>query len=302
MIGQTRADRAFEAINLALVLFVTFLVLYPLIFVVSASISHPDYVNTGRVYLWPREVSLGGYTDVVREPRVWTGYRNTILYVAVDVAVSVIVIIGAGYALSRPERLKGSRAFTFFFTLTMLFSGGLIPLYLLLKSLGMINTVWALTLPQAATVFHIIITRTFFQTGIPDSLYDAAEIDGASFSQTFFRVALPLSTAIIAVIALFKGVFQWNSFFAPLVFITDQDRAPLQIVLRNLLLANQEIASSTDMSSLSPEAMEEMGRRALQAEQMKYSLIVVASFPVLMVYPFLQRFFIKGVMLGSIKG
>lgn len=302
MIGQTRADRAFEAINLALVLLVTFLVLYPLIFVVSASISHPDYVNTGRVYLWPREVSLGGYTDVVREPRVWTGYRNTILYVAVDVAVSVIVIIGAGYALSRPERLKGSRAFTFFFTFTMLFSGGLIPLYLLLKSLGMINTVWALTLPQAATVFHIIITRTFFQTGIPDSLYDAAEIDGASFSQTFFRVALPLSTAIIAVIALFKGVFQWNSFFAPLVFITDQDRAPLQIVLRNLLLANQEIASSTDMSSLSPEAMEEMGKRALQAEQMKYSLIVVASFPVLMVYPFLQRFFIKGVMLGSIKG
>jgi putative aldouronate transport system permease protein len=302
MIGQTRTDRAFETVNLVLVLLVTFLILYPLIFVVSASISHPDYVNTGRVYLWPREVSLGGYTDVVREPRVWTGYRNTIFYVAVDVAVSVIVIIGAGYALSRPERLKGSRAFTFFFTFTMLFSGGLIPLYLLLKSLGMINTVWALTLPYAATVFHIIITRTFFQTGIPDSLYDAAEIDGASFSQTFFRVALPLSTAIIAVIALFKGVFQWNSFFAPLVFITDQDRAPLQIVLRNLLLANQEIASSTDMSSLSPEAMEEMGKRALQAEQMKYSLIVVASFPVLMVYPFLQRFFIKGVMLGSIKG
>jgi putative aldouronate transport system permease protein len=302
MVGRSKEDRRFDIINVTLVVLVTFLILYPLIFVVSASISHPDYVNTGKVYLWPREVSFGGYTDVLREDRVWMGYRNTIFYVAVDIAVSVTVIILAGYALSRPRRLKGAGALTFFFTFTMLFSGGLIPLYLLLKDLGFINTVWALTIPQAAPVFQIIITRTFFKTAVPESLHDAAEIDGATFAQTFALVVLPLSKAIIAVIALFQGVGQWNSFFAPLVFLTDQDKAPLQIVLRNLLLANQEISSSQDMTALSPEALEELGRRALRAEQMKYSLIVVASFPVLLVYPFLQKYFIKGVMLGSIKG
>lgn len=302
MMNQTREDRTFDLFNHGLILLATFLILYPLIFVLSASISDPTYVNTGRVYLWPRGVLLEGYSNVLRESSVWLGYRNTIFYVGVDIAVSLVVIISAGYSLARPDRLRGARFFTFYFTFTMLFSGGLIPLYLLLRSLGMINTVWALTLPHAATVYHIIITRTFFRSGIPKDLYDAADIDGASFAQSFFLIVAPLSTAIIAVIALYKGVAQWNNFFAPLVFLTDDSKSPLQIVLRNILLVNQSMANTTDLSDMSTEAMAELSRRALLAEQMKYSLIVVASCPVLMVYPFLQRFFMRGVMLGSLKG
>lgn len=295
-------DRIFEACNTAFLFVVTTLVLYPLVFTVSASISDPTFVNSGEVFLWPRGVTFKGYTEVLKEASVWRGYLNTVYYVSVDVVVSVTVIISAGYALSRPDRLRASRPLTLFFTFTMLFSGGLIPLYLVLRGLGMINTVWALTLPQAAPVFHIIIARTFFRTGIPNDLYDAAEIDGATFSQTFFRLVVPLSKAIIVVIALFKGVFQWNSFFAPLVFLTDEAKAPLQIVLRNILLANQSVAASGGTDMLSPEALAELAERALRAEQMKYSLIIIGSLPVLAIYPFLQRHFTKGVMLGSLKG
>ena len=301
MIQQSRPDKIFTAINGIIVSAVTFAILYPLVFVVASSFSDPTFVNSGRVWLWPRGFTAESYSLVLRESQVWTGYRNTILYVAIDIVVSSFVILTCAYGLSRNDRVKGAGIMTFILTFTMIFSGGIIPLYLLMRSLGMIHTVWSLVLPNAAAVYLIIIARTFFRTGVPKDLYDAAEIDGAGFTQTFIRIVVPLSTAIIAVVALFKGVQQWNNFFRPLLFITDSEKYPLPLILRNILLAN-EAMSQAAMEDMGADAMEAAARRGRLAETMKYSLIVIATFPVLMIYPFLQKYFMAGVMLGSIKG
>lgn len=296
-------DTVFDAVNLSFLSVITVLVLYPLVFVVVASISDPDAINTGKVFLWPRGITLESYGLVLQESQVWTGYRNTIFYTFVDIVASLCVILPVAYATSRPNRLRGAGVITFVITFTMLFQGGIIPLYLVMKRVGWINTVWALTIPNAVAAYLIVISRTFFRTSIPTELYDSAEMDGASFSQTFFRIVLPLSTAIVAVVALFRGVGQWNSFFQPLLFLTDRDNYPLQLVLRNILLANQSYATAAAADMVSDaDAMAELARRGKLAETMKFSLIIVSSAPVLMVYPFLQRFLLKGVMLGAIKG
>ena len=301
MIQQSKPDKIFTVINAVVVSAITFAILYPLVFVVASSFSDPTFVNSGRVWLWPRGFTAESYTLVLRESQVWTGYRNTILYVATDIAVSAFVILTCAYGLARDDRVRGAGVMTFVLTFTMIFSGGIIPLYLLMRSLGMINTVWSLVLPNAAAVYLIIIARTFFRTGVPKDLYDAAEIDGAGFTQTFIRIVVPLSTAIIAVVALFKGVQQWNNFFRPLLFITDKEKYPLPLVLRNILLLNQSMSQAA-MEDMGAEAMAEAARQGRLAETMKFSLIVIATFPVLMIYPFLQKYFMTGVMLGSIKG
>ena len=238
---------------------------------------------------------------VVRESRVWRGYLNTVFYVAVDIGIGLAVILPVSYALSRPNRLKGAGAITFLIAFTMLFSGGVIPLYLVVRGLGMLDTVWAVTIPGTVSAFLVIITRTFLKTTLPQEMYDAAEIDGASFAQTFFRVVLPISAAIIAVLALFVGIGQWNAFFPPLLYLMDRDKYPLQLVLRNILLAGQALGKMIDLST-DLEALEAMARREARATTMKYALIVVSSAPVLVLYPLLQKHLMKGVMLGSIKG
>ena len=301
VVGKSRRDRAFDVLNFIFLTVLTAGVVYPLAFVVFASMSSPFYVGSGKVILWPRGFTLGAYDMVVREPRVWQGYLNTVFYVAVDIGIGLAVILPVSYALSRPNRLKGAGAITFLIAFTMLFSGGLIPLYLVVRGLGMLNTVWAVTIPGTVSAFLIIITRTFLKTTLPQEMYDAAEIDGASFAQTFFRVVLPLSAAIIAVLALFVGIGQWNAFFPPLLYLTDRDKYPLQLVLRNILLADEALGSMVD-PSMDLEALEAMARRQERATTMKYALIVVSSAPVLVLYPFLQRHLMKGVMLGSIKG
>lgn len=302
-IQRSIQDKVFDSINLIVLTLVTAVVLYPLIFVVSASLSDPDAVNTGKVILWPRGITTEAYELVLKEPQVWSGYRNTLLYTFVDVVISLAVIIPMSYALSRPDRLRGAGIITVLITFTMLFTGGIIPLYIVMKRVGWINTVWSLTVPNAVAAYLIIISRTFFKTSIPGELYDSAEIDGASFSQTFFKIVLPLSTAIVAVVALFRGVGQWNNFFGPLLFLTDRDKYPLQLVLRNILLANQAygVAAAGEIS-IDSDAMAEMARRGKLAETMKYALIIVSSLPVLLIYPFMQKFLMKGVMLGAIKG
>jgi putative aldouronate transport system permease protein len=303
VVGKSTADRVFDALNLAFVTVVTAVLLYPLLFVLSASVSDPDMVNSGRMVLWPRGFTLESYQLVLAESRVWRGYLNTIYYVAVDIGVGFVTILPLAYALSRPSRLKSAGVITFLIAFTMLFSGGLIPTYLVIKNLGLLNTVWAITVPGTVSAYMVIIIRTFFRTTIPQEMYDAAEIDGASFTQIFFALVLPLSAAIIAVLALFTGVGQWNSFFGPLIYLNDREKYPLQLVLRNIILANEAFgqASLTEMVT-DPDAMEEMRRRGRLAETMKYALIVVSTAPVLMIYPFLQKHLMKGVMLGSIKG
>lgn len=303
-IRKSKQDRIFGIVNFALVSAVTFAILYPLLFVVSASISDPNMVNGGKVWLWPRQITFEAYQYVFEESKVWRAYLNTVFYVVVDIGVSLAVMLPLAYALSRPKRMKGAGIVMFVVTFSMLFSGGIIPNYLVVKQVGWINTVWALTIPVAVSPYLVIITRTFFATSLPSDLYDAAEIDGASFSQTFFRLVVPLSTAIIAVVTLFKGVAQWNNFFRPLIFLTDEERYPLQLVLRQILLENQSIAggSSDAMDLMSEEALAEVFRRTQLSETMKYALIIVSTAPVLMIYPFLQKYLMKGVMLGAVKG
>jgi ABC-type sugar transport system, permease component len=293
---ESRSDKLFIVFNYGFVIALTAVILYPLIFVVSASISDPAYVNTGRMWLWPRGVTLEGYERVFRNPEIWLGYRNTIFYTLTGVLINLFFTLPGAYALSRRD-LVGRNLLTFIIVFTMFFQGGLIPSYLLVKSLGMVNTVWALLLPWAAGVFQIIVARTFFQTSVPRELEEAAEIDGCSTFRLFLSVVLPLSKPIIAVLALFYGVMHWNQYFAALVYLSDRNLYPLQLFLREILVLNQMSAIMTDVENL--QAQLAMQRAA---DLVKYAVMIVAALPLLIVYPFLQRFFIRGMLIGSIKG
>ncbi len=290
---QSTSDRVFDAINYVLITAFFLTILYPLYFVIIASFSNPDLVNTGKVILYPREVMLEGYTRTFRESKIWLGYRNTIVYTGLGTCINVTLTMTAGYALSRRE-LYGRNLIMRLIVFTMLFSGGLIPVYLIVKSLGMTNTLWAMVIPNAVSAWNLIIARTYLQTNIPQELLEASLVDGCSYSRFFWSVAVPLSGAIIAVLALFYSVGHWNSFFQGLIYLRDYDKYPLQLVLRDILLAQQVTGSVDDA-----ETLREMQR---VADLMRYSLIIIASLPVLALYPFLQRYFVKGVMVGALKG
>ena len=288
------ADRLFDLFVYTFMTLVLLIVLYPLYFVVIGSFSDPDAIYEGRAWLLPADTTLEGYRRIFRDGSVWSGYANTILYATVGTAVNVCLTIPAAYALSRKD-LRGKKAFTLLITFTMLFNGGLIPTFLLVRQLGLYNSIGAMVLPGAVSVWNLIIARTFFQTSIPDELLDSAMIDGCSNSQFFFRIALPLSGALTAIMILFYAVWHWNSFFDALIYLQDEKRYPLQLVLRNILIANQVSDSMvSDMTSVAQQQR--------IADLIKYGVIIVASLPMLMLYPFLQKYFVKGVMIGAVKG
>ncbi len=267
-------------------------VLYPLIYILSASFSSPFAVVSGKVWLFPVDFTLIGYETVFKNAQVLVGYGNSLFYATAGTLVSLTVTIAMAYPLSR-KTFYGRNVFMFVLTFTMLFGGGFIPLYLVVKNLHLIDSRWSLILPQAIGVFQIIIARTFFQNTIPDELVDAAEMDGCSDVGFLIRVVLPLSKPIIAVMVLLFAVGQWNAYFDALLYIKSTDLYPLQLVLRNILLLN---------TSDNPTDISETLRRQGVAELMKYSLIVVSSLPVLILYPFVQKHFVQGVMIGSLKG
>jgi putative aldouronate transport system permease protein len=290
---RARSDVIFDAVNYALVTVVLLLVLYPLYFILIASISNPDYVNTGQITFFPRGITLEGYQRTLRESNVWRGYRNTILYTVLGTSINVSLTMTAGYALSRKE-LAGRNLLMRLIVFTMLFSGGLIPTYLIVKGLGMTNTLWAMVIPNAVSAWNLVIARTYLQHSIPDELLEASLVDGCSFARFFWEVVIPLSGAIIAVLALLYSVAHWNSFFQGLIYLQDYSRYPLQLILRDILLGYAAAGATDDAKT-----QQEMQRIA---DLMKYALIFVASFPVMVLYPFLQRYFVKGVMIGAIKG
>jgi putative aldouronate transport system permease protein len=290
---RTRGDVIFDSANIFLVSVFFLLVLYPLYFIVIASISNPDYVNSGAITFLPRGLTLEGYERTFREANVWRGYRNSILYTAVGTVINVSLTMTAGYALSRKE-LLGRSLIMRLIVFTMLFSGGLIPTYLIVKGLGMTNTIWAMVIPNAVSAWNLIIARTYLQTSIPQELQEAALVDGCSYARFFWEVVVPLSGAIIAVLALFYSVAHWNSFFNGLIYLQDYAKYPLQLILRDILLGYQASGAADDAKTL-----QEMQRIA---DLMRYALILVASLPVMLLYPFLQRYFVKGVMIGAIKG
>ena len=245
------------------------------------------------MWLWPSGFTVESYGRVFRDDSILLGYRNSIVYTCVGTAINLVMTLTAAYPLSRRD-LRGRRFFMFMVTFTMFFSGGLIPLYLLVRSLGMLNTIWALVIPNAVAVWNLIIARTFFQSSIPQSMLDAAVIDGCSNFQFFVRIVVPISPAIIAVMVLFYAVAHWNSFFEALIYIIDEEKHPLQLVLRNVL-----IADTADKDMVDPE---DQARLFQMVEVLKYAVIVVASAPLLVLYPFVQKYFVKGVMIGSLKG
>lgn len=296
---RSYGDKIFDAINLVLVALVVLACFYPLYYTVIASFSDPTDVMTGRVILLPKNVTLDSYRGIMKEKTIWTGYRNTIFYASVGTLYSLFQLLPASYALSK-KALKGRKFLMGFFIFTMYFGGGMIPYYMLLKNLGLINSPWVMIIPGAFNVYYMIITRTFFETSIPDGLCEAAYIDGAGELRTFLTIVLPLSGAIIAVMALYNVVGIWNGYFNALLYLSDNKYYPLQLVLRNILILNTTI--STDNIGLDPAQLADTARRARLAETMKYSLIVIANLPVLAAYPFVQKYFVKGVMIGAIKG
>ncbi len=272
-------------------------VLYPVIFIVSASISSPDLVNSGEMWLLPKGITFEGYKMVFDNPQIWNGYKNTLIYTFLGTSINLLVTIPASYALSRKD-FVGRGLITGLLLVTMFVSGGLIPSYLLIKSLGLIDTIWVMILPGAASVYNIIVCRTFFQGSIPGELEESAKIDGASNLTLFLKIILPLSAPIIAVMALFYGVGHWNSYFNALIYIRNQDLYPLQLVLRQILVL-QEMSAEMTMDAATAEAMQ---NKATIADTVKYAVIIVATLPLIVIYPFMQRFFVKGVMIGSVKG
>lgn len=286
-------DKIFTAVNVIIMIFVCLIIVYPLYYVVLASITDPIIVSSGKLLLYPESMYLEGYKTTLSYKPLWVGYWNTIRYTVVGTIVSLICTIPAGYALSRKD-LFGRKPIMFLFTFTMFFSGGIVPLFLTIKSLHIYNTIWAMVLPVAVSAYNLIVCRSFFESGVPDELLEAAQLDGCSDFGFFFRIAIPISSTIIAVMTLFYATAMWNQFFNALMFLQDEDMMPLQVVLRNLVLMNQ----SNQMGSSAAEAV----MKQKLADQLKYCVVVVSAFPLLCVYPFVQKYFAKGVTIGAVKG
>lgn len=291
-IKLSRSDRIFEWINYTILTAVLLAVLYPLYFVVIASFSNPTYVNNGSMVFWPKGWMILGYQKVFQYADVWIGFRNTIFYTVLGTVLNVAVTMGIAYTLSRKSFL-GKKALMIFILIPMFFGGGLIPTFLVVKGLGLYNTWLAMIILGAVNVFNVIIARTFLQSSIPEELYEAAQMDGCDHFTYFFKIILPLSSSIIAVLLLYYGVGHWNDFFTPLIYLNDKNLFSLQLVLRGILIQS---TIQTDLLDA-----EDAARKQMMVEQIQYALIIVTSLPILAVYPFLQKYFVKGVMIGSVK-
>lgn len=295
-IRDTAVDRVFDVLILVIALFFLVVVLIPLLNVVASSFSSGRMVQTGQVGIFPKEPTLEAYEMVFDYSDVWLGYRNTIFYTIIGTFLNVVFTILTAYPLSRSD-LWGRGVVMKLLVFTMMFSGGLIPNYILVKDLHLLNTAWSLWLPGLISVYNVIVMRTFFQTTIPRELLEAAQIDGCTNRRFLWTIVLPLSKTILAVMVLLYAIGHWNSYFNAMLYISDKQKYPLQIFLRDILIASQ-----IDMSSMTGTSVQEMLKRQEMQTLLKYALIVVASVPVLVVYPFVQKHLVKGVMIGSVKG
>ena len=292
-VRRQRKDVVFDVILYTICALLLVVILYPLWFIIIASFSDPSAVAGGHVWLWPVGFTLEGYQELLRQPQVWLGYRNTIAYTVVGTLIGLAVNIPAAYALSRKD-LWGRKGLMGLYVFTMFFSGGLIPIFLTVQQAGLYNTFWVLVLPFSVSAYNIIVARTFFETSLPPDLWDAAQIDGCGNLRFFFTMALPLSKAVISVIALWTAVGQWNSYFNALIYIRDENLYPLQLIMRNILITNQNFAAL----GTGEAAMIAMRR----ANLVRYAMIIIATVPIMCVYPFIQKYFDQGVMIGAVKG
>lgn len=294
-IAETKGDRAFLIMNVCLLSMFTLSVLYPLIYVFSSSLSSAEAINDGSVRLLPVGFNTDAYQTVFDSPRLVTGFANSIFYAVAGGLLGTALTVLAGYPLSRAD-LPYRRILTFFFLIPTLMSAGIIPTYMVVRQLGLLDTRWAIILPGAMSVFNMIITRTFYQITVPREMLEAARVDGASDFRFFLRIALPLSKPIIAVNLLFYGIAQWNGWFNAFIYLTDADLYPLQLVLREILAQ-----SAVDPSQIGGGDVAQLLKRKELFDKLKYALIVVAMIPPLIAYPFVQKHFVKGALIGSLK-
>ena len=294
-------DKIFLITVYVVIVLVTFVCLYPMFFTVIASVSDPHAVYTGKVSFWPKGFSLTSYELVFQNKGIWKGYANTIFYTIFGTVFNLILTIPSAYALSK-KRMYGRNFLMTLFIITMYFSGGMIPTYILFDKLELINTRWILVIAGGLNVYNMVVTRTYFQNNIPETLFEAARIDGSSEFRIFWQLVIPLSAPIIAVITLYYAVGHWSSYFNAMIYVTDSDLAPLQLVLRRILILNETAYEDAMASGADPEILQNAAMQAQQAVTMKYSLVFIASLPMLIIYPFIQKFFVKGIMVGSLKG
>ena len=290
---KSKGDRAFDITLVVISILIILVIAYPLYFVVIASFSQPEAVLGGKLRFLPVGFNLESYQMVLTEPKVWTGYRNTILYTVLGTCINLVLTTLAAYPLSRKD-MPFRGILTFVASFTMLFGGGMIPVYLAVRGLKLTDSIWAMVIPNALATYNMLVMKNYFQSSIPEELQEAAAIDGCDHFGTLIRVVLPLSAPIMAVIVLFYAVGHWNAFFNAIIYLRNQDLFPLQVVLRDILLQNSLEAVGGDLTG--------MYEKVMRGESMKYALIIVASAPVIMLYPFVQKYFVKGVMVGAIKG
>lgn len=291
MLKRKRNDKIFYMVNAFFLGVVALIVLYPLYFIVIASISDPDAVLAGKVVLYPVDITFSGFQKILERTDVWRGYLNTIIYTVITVLLSLVVTIPAGWALSR-KTLPGKKFLMIYFIIPMFFGGGLIPFYNVMSSLGLVNTIWSIILPAVLSVWNLFMTKTFFESSIPNGLIEAAKIDGAGQFRTFGMIVLPLAKAIMAVMALYYAVGQWNSYFNAMIFLQDEKLYPLQLVLKEILIASESTVGGSGETILEQYRL---------ANQLKYASVIASSLPVLMLYPFVQKYFAQGAMIGSLK-
>ncbi|MFP4378111.1 MAG: carbohydrate ABC transporter permease [Spirochaetales bacterium] len=298
---KLRDEPLFYIVNLIVLSIVLILVSYPIIYIISSSFSHPEAVITAQVRFLPVRPSLQGYRAIFGYDMVWTGYANSLFYMVVGTILNVMITMLVAYPLSRKD-FVGRNLIMFLFAFTMFFRGGLIPTYILVRGLGLLNTRAVMILPKLIIVWHLIIARTYLQSSIPQQLYDAAKVDGASNTRMFFNVVLPLSGPLVAVITLFYAVMHWNSFFDALIYIRDASLKPLQLVLREILVANSADLTTVVMENMTGDQLQRLTEYQYLQALIHYALIVVAMVPMLILYPFVQKYFVQGVMIGAIKG
>ena len=296
----SKRDQVFHIVNTVLWIVIMFMILYPLYLVIIASVSDPDAIIRGEVVWHPVGISFRGYEAVFKYRELLRSYGNSIMYTFASVIISIFVTLLAAYVLSRPK-FKGKALFNLFFIFTMFFGGGLIPTFLTMRDIGLYNTPWVIVLMGSVSVWNMMVARTFIQTSIPHSLYEASMIDGASHFSYFFKIVLPLSKTIIAVLAVYYGVSKWNDYFTGLVYLRDRNLYPLQTILREIL-ATLQVDKSGDYMMSMMDNVESMVEATKVAQVAKYCIIVVATGPVVILYAFMQKYFEKGVMIGSLKG
>ena len=291
-VKESVGDHIFNVFNTILMILISVVIVYPLWYVILASITDPAIVNSGKFLLIPQGFYVAGYQEAFDYPQIWAGYKNSIIYTVVGVIVALVATIPGAYALSRRD-MAGRKGIMFLFTFTMFFNGGMIPLFLTVQNVNIYNTMWAIVLPIGVSVYNLIVCRSFFEANLPIELLEASKLDGCSDFGFFFKIAIPLSSTIIAVMVLFYATGLWNIYFNAIMFLRDEDKMPLQVVLRNLILSNQLMQGASGAELVEKQKL---------VDQLKYVIVTLAAFPLVIVYPFVQKYFAKGVMVGAVKG